>query len=79
MAVKQTVKTKTATNHDRIDLHQPYEIGYWARRFGVSELKLAEAIERVGTNAEDVAIELGKSYAAPDVSSCASYRGHRGT
>ena len=51
-------KTKKEAGHDRIDLSQPYELGYWARKFGVSEQRVAEAVHRVGTNAEDVAIEL---------------------
>jgi hypothetical protein len=53
-------KSKTVTDHDRINLHRPYELGYWSRKFGVSEQKVAEAVQTVGTNAEDVAIELGK-------------------
>ena len=51
---------KKAGDHDRIDLHRPYELGYWSRKFGVSEHRLAEAVQTVGTNAEDVAVELGK-------------------
>ena len=59
MAVTAEEKTKKkATGHDCIDLSQPYELGYWARKFGVSEQSVAEAVHRVGTNAEDVAIEL---------------------
>jgi hypothetical protein len=62
MGVMSNGKTKQVTNHNRIDLHQPYELGYWSRKFGVSEQELAEAVQRVGTNAEDVAVELGKPW-----------------
>jgi hypothetical protein len=53
---------KEAADHNRIDLHQPYERGYWSRKFAVSEQELADAVQKVGTNAEDVAIELGKPW-----------------
>jgi hypothetical protein len=55
-------KTKKAADRRRIDLGQPYELAYWSRRLGVSPERLTEAIHKVGTNAEDVAIELGKSW-----------------
>jgi hypothetical protein len=69
-------KTKKAADRRRIDVHEPYELGNWSRKFGVSREELADAVRKVGTNAEDVAIELGKSYPAPIASSYVSYRGH---
>jgi uncharacterized protein DUF3606 len=69
-------KTRQAADRRRIDVHEPYELGYWSRKFGVSREELADAVRKVGTNAEDVAIELGKSYPAPIASSYASYRDH---
>jgi hypothetical protein len=45
-----------------IDIHQPYELGYWSRKFGVSVQRLSDAVQKVGTHAEDVAIELGKKW-----------------
>ena len=60
MAITVDEKTKKkAVGHNRIDLSQPYELGYWSRKFGVSEQELADAVHTVGTNAEDVAQELG--------------------
>jgi hypothetical protein len=53
-------KTKTARDRRKIDLSQDYELRYWCAKFGVSEDKLHAAIERVGTNADEVARELGK-------------------
>jgi hypothetical protein len=52
--------SKKVEDRRRINLHQPYELGYWSRKFGVSEQELSRAVQKVGTNAEDVAIELGK-------------------
>ena len=61
MTVMAYEKTKNKpAGHDRIDLSQPYELGYWSRKFGVSEQELADAVRTVGPNAEDVAIELGR-------------------
>jgi uncharacterized protein DUF3606 len=49
-------------NRQRIDVLEPYEIGYWSRKFGVPREELLAAVRKVGTHAEDVAIELGKPY-----------------
>jgi hypothetical protein len=35
-----------------------YELAFWAKRFGVSKVRLAEAVRRVGTNAGAVEAEL---------------------
>lgn len=52
-------KTKKADDRRRIDLHETYELGYWSRKFGVSRDELAEAVQKVGPMADDVARELG--------------------
>jgi len=56
----QMVDDKTKNAVERIDVHEPYELAYWSRKFGVSVQRLSDAVQKVGTNAEDVAIELGK-------------------
>lgn len=38
----------------RIDLLDPYERHYWTKFFGIDEGDLLEAIDAVGTSAEDV-------------------------
>jgi hypothetical protein len=53
-------KAKKAIDRRQIDVHEAYELAYWSRKFGVSRERLVDAVQRVGTNAEDVAIELGK-------------------
>ena len=49
-----------ALDRERIDVHEEYELRYWTQKFGVTEQQLEAAVREVGTNAEDVAIELGK-------------------
>jgi hypothetical protein len=51
-------KSKKTRDGRCIDLHQPYELGYWSRKFGVPEQELAEAVQKVGTQADDVEREL---------------------
>jgi hypothetical protein len=53
-------KTKKVRDRERIDVHEDYELRYWTKKFGVTKQHLEAAVRRVGTNAEDVAIELGK-------------------
>lgn len=51
---------KTAADGRSIDVHETYELGYWSRKFGVTREELAEAVQRVGTRADDVARELSR-------------------
>jgi Protein of unknown function (DUF3606) len=53
-------KAKKVADDNRIDLREPFELAYWSRKFGVSREQLAEAIQKVGTNVQDVAIALDK-------------------
>ena len=41
-----------------VELTDEYELAFWAKRFGVSKVRLAEAVRRVGTNAGAVEAEL---------------------
>jgi uncharacterized protein DUF3606 len=52
------LKAEKVADHNCIDLREPYELAYWSRRFGVSTEQLADAIHKVGTNVEDVAIAV---------------------
>ena len=52
--------TQKARDRERIDVHEDYELRYWTQKFGVTKQQLEAAVREVGTNAEDVAIELGK-------------------
>ena len=52
--------TQKARDRERIDVHEDYELRYWTQKFGVTKEQLKAAVRGVGTNAENVAIELGK-------------------
>ena len=54
---------KTKTGHpdrDRINIHEPYELRDWSKKFGVSEEKLKQTVQQVGTSADAVKKALGK-------------------
>lgn len=53
-------KTKRAKDRYRIDVQEDHELRYWTKKFGVTKERLEAAVRKVGTHAEDVAIELGK-------------------
>jgi len=41
-----------------INLSDDYEMAFWAKRFGVSKVRLAEAVRRVGPAAAAVEAEI---------------------
>ena len=43
----------------RVNVDQEHEVRYWAEKFSVSAEQLREAVQQVGTIAEDVADFLG--------------------
>ena len=47
-------------DRSRISLLEPYEVQYWADKFGVSKERLSEAVGRVGHSADAVSRELGE-------------------
>jgi hypothetical protein len=52
---------KTQTAPEDAFLIEPtdgYELSFWAKRFGVSKVRLAAAMRRVGPSAADVEAEL---------------------
>lgn len=52
-------KTKTGgQDRQRISLQQDYEVRDWAEKFGVSQDRLRQAVEKVGDRAEEVEREL---------------------
>ena len=56
--VMATNKTKLAADRRRIDVHEAYELGYWVSEIRRDEEELADAVQRVGTRADEVAREL---------------------
>ena len=41
-------------DRDKINLHEDYEVRYWAETLGVSKEQLAEAVKEVGNSADRV-------------------------
>jgi len=52
---------KGPADRSRINLSEPYEVQYWADKFGVSKERLSEAVRKVGHSAEVVGKELQKN------------------
>jgi hypothetical protein len=51
---------KGPADRSRINLLEPYEVQYWADKFGVSKERLSEAVHKVGHSSEAVGRELIK-------------------
>ena len=45
-------------DRSRINLTEPYEVQWWANKFGVSKERLSEAVRKVGHSADAVGKEL---------------------
>ena len=57
-------KTKTRPQDaSRINIHESYELEYWAKKFNVTPEQLREAVNKVGTSARAVEEELSRQYA----------------
>jgi hypothetical protein len=48
-------------DRSRISLTEPYEVQYWADKFGVSKERLSETVRKMGHSADIVAKELQKN------------------
>ena len=46
----------------RIDVREPGEIGFWAKFFGVEEIAILKAVDKVGTEARRVRRYLQESH-----------------
>ena len=47
-------------DRDRINIHENYEVEYWAKKFGVTPDQLKEAVKQAGTTATAVEEYLSK-------------------
>jgi hypothetical protein len=54
-------KRGASSARSRISLTEPYEVQYWADKFGVSKERLSEAVRKMGHSADIVAKELQKN------------------
>lgn len=53
---------KGPADRSRINLSEPYEVQYWADKFGVSKERLSETVRKVGHSAEAVSRALKVSH-----------------
>lgn len=47
-------------DRDRINMDEEYEVRDWAKKFGVSEDELSQAVAKVGDQADAVRQHLGR-------------------
>ncbi len=52
---------RNGQDRKQVSLTEPYEVRDWSQRFGVSEDELRRAHGKVGSSAEAIARELGKT------------------
>ncbi|WP_213603033.1 DUF3606 domain-containing protein [Pseudoxanthomonas japonensis] len=54
-------KSKTGSpDRDRINLSEDYEIQYWTKELGVSEMELRDIVQAVGNTSRAVREHLGQ-------------------
>ena len=54
------LKKKDATDHNKINLHEPWEVDHWTKELGVSKDELKRAVNKVGNSTAAVRRELGQ-------------------
>ena len=47
-------------DRDRINVHEQSEANYWSKKFGVTNEKLTQAVQKVGVMVKDVEKHLKK-------------------
>jgi hypothetical protein len=56
----ETCSRRHPQDSPRINLHEEWEVRYWAGRWRVSRNQLMDTVKRVGVQVADVARALGK-------------------
>ena len=54
------LQIKEPLDKSRINLHEPYEVNYWCKKFNCTVAKLQEAVHAVGVSAAKVQVYLSK-------------------
>lgn len=54
------LQIKEPVDGSKINLHEPYEVNYWCKKFGCTVAKLQEAVHAVGVSKAKVKEYLGK-------------------
>ena len=55
------LKNRGAQDRSRVNVNEDHEVRYWTQKWGVSEERLAAAVNKVGVAVDAVARELGKA------------------
>jgi Protein of unknown function (DUF3606) len=55
------LKNRGPADQSRVNVHEPWELDWWARKWGVTAAQLKGAVARVGVMAHSVAAMLGKT------------------
>ena len=53
-------KDRGPIDRSRVNVHEPWELDWWSRKFGVTAAELKRAVLKVGVSAKSVAALLGK-------------------
>lgn len=54
------LQIKEPLDGSKINLHEPYEVNYWCKKFNCTLAKLQEAVHAVGVSTATVKEYLGK-------------------
>jgi len=58
--MSDNLKIKQPQDPNRINIHQDWELTYWANKFGISQARLITVVKLVGVMVEDVKKHLNK-------------------
>jgi hypothetical protein len=47
-------------DRSRINVHEPYEVEYWTKKFGITEARLRQLVTQHGVMVADIERALGK-------------------
>lgn len=60
MFVADNLQNRGPQDDARVNVNQTWEVAYWTKKFGVTEMQLRAAVNAVGVMAADVKRHLGK-------------------
>lgn len=58
--MSDNLKIKEPADGNKVNIHEPYEVNYWCKKWGVTKAQLEAAVKAVGTSKAAVAKQLGK-------------------
>jgi len=56
--MSDNLQNRGGQDRKRIDVHQDYELRDWAKKFGATPEQIKQAVQAVGTRADDVEMHL---------------------